>query len=259
MAETVDIATIKNSNGWSPIRRELDVQAFGINAWTGDDGATLVGEHDESSSGHEELYIVIAGNARFTVDGEDTDAPTGTAVFVRDPASKRKAVAGADGTTIVSVGGKVGEAYEPLVWEVNAQVFELFAHDQIEEAKELVTGALDRFEDRGALLYNLACTEARLGEIEPALEDALAVRPSLSDLTGRHRPRRPARRGPVRSARRNRLEAGEHGPAAASSGGPRGDSVELAHQARDLEQLLGVSATGKHRAPDIHRHNVSSS
>lgn len=185
MAETIDIATIKNGNGWSPIRRELDVQAFGINAWSGDDGATLVGEHDEQASGHEELYIVFAGSARFTVDGEDTDAPTGTVVFVRDPASRRKAVATEDGTTIVSVGGKAGEAYEPLVWEVNAQVFELFAHDQIEEAKEMVTAALDRFENRAALLYNLACAEARLGEIEAALghlEEALAVRASLSDL-----------------------------------------------------------------------------
>ncbi len=185
MTETIDIATIRQGNGWSPIRRELDVQAFGINAWSGDDGATLVGEHDEEASGHEELYIVFTGSALFTVDGEDTDAPTGTVVFVRDPVSKRKAVAAADGTTIVSVGGKPGEAYEPLVWEVNAQVFELFAHDQIEEAKEMVTAALDRFENRAALLYNLACAEARLGEIEPALghlEEALAVRSSLSDL-----------------------------------------------------------------------------
>jgi tetratricopeptide (TPR) repeat protein len=185
MAEIIDIATIKQGNGWSPIRRELDVQAFGINAWSGDDGATLVGEHDEQASGHEELYIVFTGSAHFTVDGEDTDAPTGTVVFVRDPASKRKAVAAEDGTTIVSVGGKPGEAYEPLVWEVNAQVFELFAHDQIEEAKQMVRAALDRFENRAALLYNLACAEARLGEIEPALghlEEALAVRSSLSDL-----------------------------------------------------------------------------
>jgi tetratricopeptide (TPR) repeat protein len=185
MAATIDIATIKQGNGWSPIRRELDVQAFGINAWTGDAGATLVGEHDESSTGHEELYIVVAGSARFTVDREDIDAPAGTVVFVRDSAAKRKAVAAEDGTTVVSVGGKAGEAYRPLAWEVNAQVFELFAHGQIEEAKDLVTDALGRFDDRAALLYNLACAEARLGEIEPALghlEEALEVRPSLGKL-----------------------------------------------------------------------------
>jgi hypothetical protein len=185
MAETVDIATIKHANGWSPIRRELDVQAFGINAWTQDDGGQLVGEHDEIANGHEELYVVIAGSALFTVDGEDTEAPTGTVVFVRDPASKRKAVATADGTTVVSVGAAPGQAYKPLVWEINASVFELFARDRIEEAKQLVTGALDRFEDRTALLYNLACAEARLGEIDAAfghLREALNLRASLSDL-----------------------------------------------------------------------------
>jgi tetratricopeptide (TPR) repeat protein len=185
MAEIVDIATIKNSNGWSPIRRELDVQAFGINAWSGDEGTSLVGEHDETSSGHEELYLVVAGSALFTVDGEDSVAPPGTVVFVRDPAQKRKAVAAEDGTTIVSVGGKAGEAYVPLAWEVNAQVFELFARDEVEEARRMITDALGRFEDRAALLYNLACCEARLGEIEPALghlEEALAVRPSLNEL-----------------------------------------------------------------------------
>jgi tetratricopeptide (TPR) repeat protein len=185
MAETVDIATIRHRNGWSPIRRELDVHAFGINAWTQDSGETLVGEHDETSSGHEELYVVIAGSARFTVEGQDTEAPLGTVVFVRDPDSKRKAVATKDGTTIISVGGKAGEAYAPLVWEINAQVFELFAREEIEEAKQLVTAALDRFEDRAALLYNLACAESRLGEIDAAfghLEQALDVRASLSDL-----------------------------------------------------------------------------
>jgi quercetin dioxygenase-like cupin family protein len=185
MTDTLDIATIKNATGWSPIRRELDVQAFGINAWSGDEGASLVGEHNEQSSGHEEVYIVIAGSALFTVDGEDTVAPAGTVVFVRDPAQERKAVAAEDGTTIVSVGGKAGEAYEPLVWEVNGMVFELFARGQIEEAKRMVTDALGRFEDRAALLYNLACCEARLGEIEPALghlEEALAVRASLNEL-----------------------------------------------------------------------------
>jgi quercetin dioxygenase-like cupin family protein len=185
MTDTIDIATIKNGNGWSPIRRELGVQAFGINGWTGDDGATLVGEHDEKSSGHEELYVVIAGSARFTVDGDNTDAPTGTVVFVGDPESRRTAVATEDGTTIISVGGKAGEAYHPLVWEVNAEVFELFAHERIEEAKQLVTDALERFEDRAALTYNLACAEARLGELEPAfghLGAALEIRASLAEL-----------------------------------------------------------------------------
>src|SRR5689334_5086727 len=93
MVTSIDISEIRRPSGWSPIRRELGVMAFGINAWSADDGGQLVGEHDESTSGHEELYVVLTGAARFTVDGDDLGAPAGTVVFVRDPSSKRAAIA----------------------------------------------------------------------------------------------------------------------------------------------------------------------
>ena len=187
MVETLNIADIRRPNGWSPIRRELGVGSFGINAWTAPEaGADIVGEHDETRSGHEELYLVVAGRARFTVDGEDVDAPAGTVVFVRDPASKRKAVASEAGTTVLSVGGKVGEPYEARAWEVNSEVFALFANGEIEQAKQMVSDAIPVFEnDSDALYYNLACAEARLGETEEAfehLQHALSSRPSLRDL-----------------------------------------------------------------------------
>jgi len=185
MIESIDIVEVKRPSGWSPIRRELDVRSFGINAWSGDEGARLVGEHDEKTSGQEELYLVLSGSALFTVDGEELEAEPGRVVLVRDPASKRTAVASADGTVVLSVGGKPGEAFEPRVWEVNAEVFALFANDQVEEAKEMVIEALTRFEDRSALTYNLACCESRLGETEEAvmhLGEALAMRPSLAEL-----------------------------------------------------------------------------
>jgi quercetin dioxygenase-like cupin family protein len=185
MIESIDIVEIKRPSGWSPIRRELGVRSFGINAWSGDEGARLVGEHDEKTSGQEELYLVLSGSALFTVDGEELEAEPGRVVFVRDPASKRTAVASADGTVVLSVGGKPGEAFEPRVWEVNAEVFALFANDQVEEAKEMVIEALTRFEERSALTYNLACCESRLGETEEAithLGEALAMRPSFAEL-----------------------------------------------------------------------------
>jgi quercetin dioxygenase-like cupin family protein len=185
MIESIDIVEIKRPSGWSPIRRELGVRSFGINAWSGDEGARLVAEHDEKTSGQEELYLVLSGSALFTVDGEELEAEPGRVVFVRDPASKRTAVASADGTVVLSVGGKPGEAFEPRVWEVNAEVFALFANDQVEEAREMVIEALTRFEERSALTYNLACCESRLGETEEAithLGEALAMRPSFAEL-----------------------------------------------------------------------------
>ena len=83
----------------------------------------MVEPHDEPddeanlTDGHEELFAVMSGHAVFTVDGEDIDAPAGTLVFVRDPALIRRAVATADGTSILAVGGKVGAPYKVSRWE----------------------------------------------------------------------------------------------------------------------------------------------
>ena len=66
---------------------------------------------------HEELYVVLAGRATFSVDGEDVDAPAGTLVFVNDPASRRAATATEERTTVLAIGGPVGAAYEPPPWE----------------------------------------------------------------------------------------------------------------------------------------------
>jgi hypothetical protein len=39
------------------------------------------------------------------------DAPARTLVFLEDPASRRGAVAAEDGTTVLAIGGPVGEGY----------------------------------------------------------------------------------------------------------------------------------------------------
>ena len=182
--ETATIAGLRRPDGWSPIRRELDVQAFGINAWTAAAGERVIPGHDEVPSGHEELYLVTAGRATFTVGGEEIDAPAGTIVLVRDPAAQREASAAEDGTTVVAVGGKPGEAYRPRSWETNAEVLPLFEQGKFEELKAVLLDALDRYEDRGTILYNLACAEAQLGEADAALEHlaaAIAERPDLAE------------------------------------------------------------------------------
>ena len=158
-------------NGWLPLRRELDVNAFGVNAWRPQqDGSTIIGAHDEATTGHEELYVVTEGHATFTVDGDEIDAPAGTFVFVRDPAVKRAAAAREPGTTILAVGGKPGEAYAPLPWEENSDIIPLFGTGEYAEAKARLERALERHPDAGGLLYNLACAESRLGETDAALQ-----------------------------------------------------------------------------------------
>jgi tetratricopeptide (TPR) repeat protein len=155
---------------WLPLRRRLGINAFGVNAWTGDEDDEVIGEHEEDS-GHEELYLVVRGRVAFTVDGEELDGPPGTILFVRNPATKRKGVAREAGTLVLSLGAKVGEAYEPLGWEENAEVLDLFKRGEYAEAKQRLLLALDRYPDTAALFhYNLACAESRLGETDAALE-----------------------------------------------------------------------------------------
>jgi hypothetical protein len=108
---------------WKPIRSTLGVGAFGINAYEAlEPGDIVFPEHDETEAlagkqRHQELYVVLTGRARFTVDGEELDAVPGTLVFVPDPATRRAAVALAPKTTVLAIGAPVGEPYEPAPWE----------------------------------------------------------------------------------------------------------------------------------------------
>ncbi|HEX3263212.1 MAG TPA: hypothetical protein VHR37_06065 [Solirubrobacterales bacterium] len=105
------------------VRRHFDIRAFGVNAVTGNAGDEMVEPHDEPddegnlTDGHEELFAVMSGHAAFTVAGEELDAPAGTLVFVRDPALIRSAVATADDTTILAVGGRAGAPFHVSRWE----------------------------------------------------------------------------------------------------------------------------------------------
>ncbi len=100
---------------WHPVRHHLGVRAFGVNAYTAHAAGDLVIEpHDEDA--HEELYVVLAGHARFVVDGTEHDAPAGTLVLVTPP-SHRVAHAVGAGTTVLVVGGTPGEAYAVSEWE----------------------------------------------------------------------------------------------------------------------------------------------
>src|SRR5947208_3020128 len=75
MVETTHLSDSAREDGWNPLRRQFDIKAFGVNAWTaGEADAALISEHDEVRSGHEELlYNLACAEARL---GE-TDAALG--------------------------------------------------------------------------------------------------------------------------------------------------------------------------------------
>jgi tetratricopeptide (TPR) repeat protein len=184
--EIEPIPVVNGTLLWRPVRRTLDIGAFGINAYlaprAGDD---VVEEHTEQVLGHEEVYVVLTGRATFTLDEESLDAPAGTVVFVRDPAVKRHARAAEPETTVLAVGGLRGGAYEPSPWEdFFAAERHRTAGDYEAYAAEL-TEALERRPDHPATLYNLACAESLAGRADQALEHlerALELMPEWRDI-----------------------------------------------------------------------------
>ena len=170
---------------WRPVRRTLDIGAFGINVYVAPNvGDDVVEEHTEESLGHEEVYVVLAGRATFTLDDEKLDAPAGTVVFVRDPKVKRQARASEPGTSVLAVGGPRGAAYEPSPWEdFFAAERHRAAGDYDAYAAELAD-ALARRPDHPSTLYNLACAESLAGHPDAALEHlrrAVELKPDFAD------------------------------------------------------------------------------
>ena len=81
----------------------LGVRALDVEAHSGDEGDVLI---PESHAEGEALYVVLAGRAAFTIEGDEVDAPARTLVYVRDPHAMRSAIAAAPQTTIIAARGK---------------------------------------------------------------------------------------------------------------------------------------------------------
>jgi hypothetical protein len=103
---------------WRPVRDHLSITAFGVNAFLGAlPGDRVVERHDEDGDpGHEELYVVVRGAARFIVDEAEHDVPAGSVVLVA-PGSMREAFATQPDTAVLVVGAAPGEPFAVSAWE----------------------------------------------------------------------------------------------------------------------------------------------
>ncbi len=165
---------------WKPVRRTLGVTAFGINAYTAANaGDEVVEDHTEVQLGHEEIYAVITGHAVFTVDGEEVDAPTGTLVFLDDPAQQRSAVAREAGTTVLAIGGVPGQ-HDVSAWEYLFATLPAREAGDYDTVRTMLEESIAERPDLPALHYDLACIEALAGNRERAL-DELSVAVAAAD------------------------------------------------------------------------------
>jgi hypothetical protein len=155
---------------WKPVRKTLGVTAFGVNAYTAANaGDEVVEEHTEQQLGHEEIYVVIAGHATFTVDGEDVDAPAGTLVYLDDVAERRQAVAKEPNTTVLAIGGVPG-THEVSAWEYFFPALPAMRDGDYDSARRILEEGLQE-KDVPVMHYQLACVEALAGNRERALDE----------------------------------------------------------------------------------------
>ena len=157
------------------------MRAIGISAYSASAaGETVVEPHDEASDGrgHEELYVVITGATRFTLDGDELDAGVGTVVLVR-PGVHREAVATEPDTLVLAVGGP------PTFAPAGSEWLEL-ARPHVESdparAEALLDRGLEEVPDSAAVPFGRALLAAAQGRPDDALEQlklAIARDPRL--------------------------------------------------------------------------------
>ena len=92
------------------VRRELGVEAFGIN-WFELPPNAEGHEHDESGTGQEEVNVVVRGSGVYRIDGVDVPVRAGS-ILRFDPETTRVPVAGGEGMTMLGIGARRG-SYEP--------------------------------------------------------------------------------------------------------------------------------------------------
>jgi hypothetical protein len=185
--DELDAIPFEDGFVWRPIRRRFDIRGFGTNAYTADVGNQIVEDHVEGT-GHEEVYVVVRGRARFSLDGEQVDAPAGTMVFIGDHEVRRGAVAEEAGTVVLAVGGFPGKPFEVSAWESFFAATPFVQEERWDEAIAIHEQGLRDRPGHPALLFNLARAEARARRHIDALlhlQDAVRNDPGLEERARR--------------------------------------------------------------------------
>jgi quercetin dioxygenase-like cupin family protein len=168
--DELDAIELPDGFVWRPVRRHFGIRAFGVNAYTArGPGEQIVEQHTENQLGHEEIYLVLRGRALFTIDGDEHELGAGQLVFVRDPSLRRGAVALDQETVVLALGGKPGEAHTVSAWETMFAAVPAANAGDWDEAIRIHVESLRDQPEHPALLYNLACMEARGGRHLDAL------------------------------------------------------------------------------------------
>ncbi|HEY1316647.1 MAG TPA: cupin domain-containing protein [Gaiella sp.] len=100
---------------WVLVRRSLGIDSFGINAVELPPGESIP-EHDESGREHEEVFLVLDGDAVMVVDGVDYPVRRGSYARL-DPVRRRTVRNDSDAVArVLIISAPVSSGYEPLDW-----------------------------------------------------------------------------------------------------------------------------------------------
>src|SRR5262245_18116576 len=100
---------------WMLARKALGTQAFGYNLVEIGPGGEIPA-HDEAGSGQVELYVILAGEGVFVIDGEETPAPAGTFASI-EPGCERTILNRSEmPLTAMLIGVDPSGHYEPMSW-----------------------------------------------------------------------------------------------------------------------------------------------
>ena len=100
---------------WVLVRRSLGVEAFGLNIVELPPGDTIP-EHDETERAHEEVFLVLDGNATLVVDGVDHELRRGSFASLAPPPRRTVRNDGAELARVLIVSAPTSSGYEPMGW-----------------------------------------------------------------------------------------------------------------------------------------------
>jgi uncharacterized cupin superfamily protein len=100
---------------WVLVRRSLAIGSFGINAVELPPGESIP-EHDEAGRAHEEVFLVLDGDAVMVVEGVDHPLRRGS--YARLDPALRRTVRNDSGAVarVLIISAPVASGYEPLEW-----------------------------------------------------------------------------------------------------------------------------------------------
>jgi quercetin dioxygenase-like cupin family protein len=106
---------LERSGRWLLVRRSIGLGSFGMNMVEIEPGGQIP-EHNESTRDHEEVFIVLRGEAAAVIDGEEHPAPALTFVRVDPGRTRTIRNTGSEPVQLLIASAPRTSGYAPLEW-----------------------------------------------------------------------------------------------------------------------------------------------